>query len=67
MNDREERYAYGPEVTSEIRQHRRDDYRNAVEILNTGKVDVVCLQHEYGLFGGECGEYLLELLVFARG
>lgn len=62
MNDRDGEYAYGPEVMAEIHQQRRDEYCNAAEILNTGKVDVVCLQHEYGLFGGDCGEYVFELL-----
>ncbi len=62
MNDRDMEYDYGHEVTVQIHQHRREDYRNAAEILNTGKVDVVCLQHEYGLFGGECGDYLFDLL-----
>ena len=62
LNDTAEGYPYGPEVVVEIDQHRRDDYRNAADILNTSKVDVVVLQHEYGLFGGESGEYLFELL-----
>lgn len=62
MTDREGEYAYGPEVTVEINQHRREDYRIAADILNTGRIDAVSLQHEYGLFGGECGEYLFELL-----
>ena len=62
INDRDGEYSYGPEVTVQIHQHRREEYHNAAEILNTGKIDVVSLQHEYGLFGGECGEYLLELL-----
>ncbi len=62
MNDRNQHYDYGSEVLVEVHQHRRDDYRNAADILNTGKIDVVSLQHEYGLYGGECGEYILELL-----
>ena len=62
MNDLDDSYAYGPEVLVQIGQHRREDYRTAAEILNTSRVDVVCLQHEYGLFGGDCGEYLLDLL-----
>lgn len=62
MNDRDGEYSYGPEVKIEIHQHRREDYRNAADVLNTGRIDVVCLQHEYGLFGGECGEHLFDLL-----
>ena len=62
MNDQETGYPYGNEVTLQIHQHRREDYRNAAEVLNNGKADAVLLQHEYGLFGGECGDYLLDLL-----
>ncbi|MCZ6570202.1 MAG: glycosyltransferase family 4 protein [Deltaproteobacteria bacterium] len=62
VTDREEGYEYGPEVTFEIRQHRQEDYRSAAEYLNTSKTDVVCVQHEYGIYGGEDGGYLVELL-----
>ncbi len=62
LNDREGSYSYGPEVIAEIGQHRRDHYRNAAELLNDSKIDVVSIQHEYGLFGGEDGDYLLEFL-----
>ena len=62
MNDRDGTYDYGPEVVAQIGQHRKEDYRNAAELLNTSKIDVVSLQHEYGLFGGDCGEYLFDLL-----
>jgi len=62
MNDRDGKYAYGPEVIAEISQYRREDYRTAADILNASKIDVVSLQHEYGLFGGEWGDYLFELL-----
>lgn len=62
MNDRDEQYAYGPEVTLQLHHHRREDYRDAAEVLNTGRIDVVGLQHEYGLFGGEQGEWLFDLL-----
>lgn len=62
MNDREGEFTYGSEVTLEIHKHHREDYRNAADILNTSRIDAVCLQHEYALFGGECGEYLFDLL-----
>ena len=62
MNDLDSEYSYGPEVKVQIGQHRREDYRSAAEIINTSRIDVVCLQHEYGLFGGDSGEYLLDLL-----
>lgn len=62
MNDHEDTYAYGPEVVFEVGQHRKKDYWTAAEEINNGRVDVVNVQHEYGLFGGECGDYLFELL-----
>lgn len=62
MNDHDGEYAYGPEVLIEIHQQRREDYRNAADVLNTSRIDVICLQHEYGLFGGDCGDYLFEFL-----
>jgi len=62
INDQETGYDYGPEVKVQIDQHHREDYRTAAEILNDSHVDAVSLQHEYGLFGGEEGEYLLDLL-----
>ncbi|MGB2984606.1 MAG: glycosyltransferase family 4 protein [Phycisphaerae bacterium] len=66
MNDRYGEYTYSSEVTVEIGQHRREDYRNAAEILNTSRMDAVSLQHEFGLFGGECGDYLFELITRLR-
>ncbi|MHC4697281.1 MAG: glycosyltransferase family 4 protein [Planctomycetota bacterium] len=62
MTDHQNKYSYGPEVKVEINQYRREDYRNAAEILNSSRTDVVNLQHEYGLYGGEAGAYVLELL-----
>ncbi len=62
MNDRDHEYQYGPEVVVEVHQQRREEYRNAADVLNTARIDAVSLQHEYGLFGGDCGEYLFELL-----
>jgi glycosyltransferase involved in cell wall biosynthesis len=37
-------------------------YRPAAEFLNHGDYEVVSVQHEYGIFGGESGEYLLTIL-----
>lgn len=62
VNDQDDLYNYGPEVAFEIGQHRKYDYRNAADFLNDSKFDTISLQHEYGLFGGEAGVYLLELL-----
>ncbi len=62
LNDRDGEYQYGEHVQFEIRQHHRGDYRNAADFLNTNKTDVINLQHEYGLFGGADGRYIIEML-----
>ena len=43
-------------------QHDHSAYRKAAEFLNSKDVDVVCLQHEYGIYGGPAGNYILTLL-----
>jgi len=50
-----------PEVDVVLRQHERPDYAAAALELNRSGADVVLVQHEYGIFGGEGGEYLLDL------
>ena len=50
------------EVIYEIQKDEVETYCDAASVLNSGGFDVVCLQHEYGLFGGECGSYILEFL-----
>src|SRR5260221_7780237 len=62
MTDSGEAYAYPPEVNYEIHQEERDNYLAAAELLNATGADVVSLQHEYGIFGGPAGAYLLGLL-----
>ena len=62
MNDKPEGYAYPPQVQFEINQNRLSEYSVAADKLNHKQVDVVCLQHEYGIFGGQRGGYIIELL-----
>ncbi len=62
MNDTDEGYTYEPQVVHEIRDHAKEDYRAAADFLNHSKFDVVCVQHEYGIYGGRDGDYLLALL-----
>ena len=45
-------YDYPPEVSFEFSQQDLDSYRRAADFLNFSNADVVCLQHEYGLYGG---------------
>ncbi|RMF41714.1 MAG: glycosyltransferase [Planctomycetota bacterium] len=62
VNDIAEGYEYPAEVRFEIQEQELDGYRRAADYLNFNDVDVVCLQHEYGIFGGPAGRYVLTLL-----
>jgi glycosyltransferase involved in cell wall biosynthesis len=62
VNDTEEGYNYPVRVRFELSQDDPALYRQAADFLNFSNVDVVCLQHEYGIFGGRAGGYILELL-----
>lgn len=62
MNDTADGYAYPELVQFEIPALRRDQYDLAADFLNVMRADVVCVQHEYGIFGGPAGSYLLPLL-----
>ena len=55
-------YNYGPEVQFEIRAQHRLDYRRAADFLDLSNADVISLQHEFGIFGGEDGDYVMDLL-----
>ncbi|MER3456369.1 MAG: glycosyl transferase family 1 [candidate division GAL15 bacterium] len=55
-------YAYGPEVRLQIHEDAPEEYRAAAEVLNRSDAHVVNLQHEFGIFGGEWGEHVLELV-----
>ena len=54
--------AHPPEVALSIRRDRLEDYLRAADYVNGAPVDVVSLQHEFGLFGGQAGDYILEFL-----
>jgi glycosyltransferase involved in cell wall biosynthesis len=62
MNDRPEGYPYPSQVRFEINQSQLSEYSLAADLLNLSQVDVVCLQHEYGIFGGKRGSFIMELL-----
>ncbi len=62
MNDRPEGYAYPPRVHLEISDRDLDAYRRAADQLNFLDVDLLCVQHEFGIFGGPAGSHLLALL-----
>jgi hypothetical protein len=56
VNDIEAGYNYPPRVRFELRQNDLASYRQAADFLNINKVNLVCLQHEFGLYGGTGGE-----------
>lgn len=58
----QEEAKYPWEVEFEIHQENDEDYKGAVEYINQKKFDVVCLQHEYGIYGGDEGEKVLDLI-----
>ena len=62
MNDIPEGYDYPPQVRFELNYKTLSDYRLAADFLNMNNVDVVCLQHEFGIYGGTYGSHILELL-----
>lgn len=55
-------HAYPASTITVIRQDDRRDYLRAAELINTLQPDVVLLQHEFGIFGGDSGEYVVDLL-----
>ncbi len=62
VNDIEAGYAYPARVRFELREKDIDSYRRAADFLNLNNVDVVSLQHEYGIFGGRSGSHILTLM-----
>jgi len=62
VNDIDGGYAYPPRVRFELEQNDTASYRRAADFLNGNNVDLVCLQHEYGIFGGPAGSHILALL-----
>src|SRR6202049_5388570 len=55
-------YDYPPAVRLQVREEMIDDYAQGAELLNNASFDVVSLQHEYGIFGGEAGGNIIDLL-----
>lgn len=62
MNDAGAEHAYPAAVTCRIAQDDLADYRTAAHRINESGADVVLVQHEYGIFGGEAGIHLMRLL-----
>ena len=62
VNDTEQGYDYPARVRWSLAQDDIRSYREAAEFLNFNNIDMVCLQHEYGIFGGPAGSHILHLL-----
>src|SRR5579863_9279734 len=62
VNDTERGYDYPSRVRWSLAQDDVRSYEDAAEFLNFNNIDMVCLQHEYGIFGGPAGSHILHLL-----
>lgn len=62
INDNELSYKYPDEVKLSIRQDHQADYLEAVKFINLSGADLCILEHEFGIFGGQSGVYILPLL-----
>jgi glycosyltransferase involved in cell wall biosynthesis len=62
VNDTDEGYSYPARIRFELSQDELASYRQAADFLNFSNIDLVCLQHEYGIFGGPAGSHILTLL-----
>ena len=58
----EENYVYDSKVIANLNQHERADYIRTARELNDSDIDLLVIEHEYGIFGGEHGIYLLDLI-----
>lgn len=62
VNDREDGYEYPDVVRFEVEEQDLSSYQRAADFLNISDVDIVSLQHEFGIFGGPAGSHVLALL-----
>ena len=62
VNDPDSSYKYPEQVRLELTQEDLASYERAADFLNYNGNDLVCLQHEYGIYGGSAGRYILALL-----
>ncbi len=62
VNDPDSSYDYPEQVRLELEQEDLASYERAAEFLNFNGNDLVCVQHEYGIYGGVAGRHILTLL-----
>src|SRR5258708_18289535 len=58
VNDRPEGYDYPPRIRFEIDEKELDSYRRAADFLNVNNVEMVLVQHEFGIYGGPASSHL---------
>lgn len=66
VNDRVDGYEYPSRVRFELLEKDLDSYRRAADFLNFNNADVLCVQHEFGIYGGPAGSHVLALLKEVR-
>lgn len=67
ISDETHEYVYPPEVIFNIRQHHKPDYLKAAQLINASPlIDLVIIQHEYGIYGGQDGELIMDLVKLLR-
>src|SRR6187401_2802839 len=66
VNDRVDGYDYPARVRCEFLEKDLDSYRRAADFLNFNNAGVLCVQHEFGIYGGPAGSHLLGLLKEVR-
>ena len=62
VNDRPSGYDYASRVQIQLDEKDLESYRRTADFLNLTNVDILCIQHEFGIYGGPSGSHLLSLL-----
>lgn len=63
VNDTDQGLAYPARVEFTLQKNQQGDYYEAANFINASNADVVCVQHEYGIYGGWDGIYILSLIL----
>lgn len=66
MNRPGEHHAYDPRVIARIQEDRLEDYLCVVDLINSGRFDILSIQHEFGIYGGTACNHLLHMLDAVR-
>jgi len=58
----DKKYDYSDRVIMEIGQYDRESYIKAADAVNQSDIELLVIEHEYGIFGGEAGEYIIDFI-----